>query len=358
MSRSSGRLRETIGSDTYFRVTGDRETMPYASGSELSSAYASARKGGYGFVASNVTETNILTGLVEGAERARSDLVVQVKRDSAAFAGRGDPQVGLEILGLTARKLGEAADVGVFLNVDHVPAEDREFLDACVESGIPSSVMVDASHEPFEENVERTRRAVELVDAHDAEMLVEAELGLIKGMEGGVETTEAYYTDPEEAVEFVDRTGCDLLAVSIGTEHGVSKGRDLELRPDIARAVGDALADHGLDTPLVVHGSSGLSDEQVRDLLGTGVCKLNKNTRYQYEFARTACDFYRENESAIVPPAGVDDDRQGFFADTDWSPDKATFTPTRVCGDIRERIADVMVEIAELSGSAGESRFC
>jgi fructose-bisphosphate aldolase class II len=331
--------------------------MPYASGPELSEAYARARRGGYGFVASNVTETNIMRGLIEGAERASSDLVVQVKRDSAAFAGRGNPETGLEILGRTVEALGRDADVGVFLNVDHVPADDRAFLEAAVESGIPSSLMIDASHDPFEENVERTREAVELVDAHDAAMLVEAELGVIKGMESGVETTEAYYTDPEEAVEFVDRTGCDLLAISIGTEHGVSKGRDLELRPGVARAVGDALADHGLDVPLVVHGASGLSDAQVRDLLSTGVCKLNKNTRYQYEFARTACDFYHEHESAIVPPAGVDDDRQGFFADAEWAPDKSVFRAHRVCTEISERIADVMVEVAELSGSAGESQF-
>jgi fructose-bisphosphate aldolase class II len=331
--------------------------MPYASGSELSDAYARARDRGYGFVASNVTEPNILTGLIDGTERAGSDLVLQVKRDSAAFAGRGDPATGLEMLGTTARALGRDADVGVFLNVDHVPADDRAFLEACVESRLPSSLMIDASHEPFEENVARTRETVELVAAHDAEMLVEAELGMIKGVEGGVETTDAYYTDPEEAVEFVDRTGCDLLAISIGTEHGVSKGRDLELRPDIARDVGDALADHGLDTPLVVHGSSGLSDDQVRELLSTGVCKLNKNTRYQYEFARTACDFYHDHESAIRPPAGVADDRQGFFADSDWSPDKTTFTPFRVCEEIREGIADVMVEVAELAGSAGESQF-
>lgn len=331
--------------------------MTYSRGSDLSTVYDRARTNGYGFVASNITETNILTGLINGAERVDSDLVVQVKRDTAAFAGNGDPETGLDILATHVEKLGEDADVGVFLNIDHVPADDRSFLEACVASGVPSSLMVDASHEPFEENVSRTRDVVEMVRNRDQDMLVEAELGMIKGLEGGVETTEAYYTDPEQAVEFVDRTGVDLLAISIGTEHGVSKGRDLELRPDIARDVGQALVDHGLDTPLVVHGSSGLSDTQVRDLLSTGVCKLNKNTRYQYEFARTACEFYREYEASILPPEGVDDDRQGFFGDTEWSPNKRDFTPHRVCRDIQDRIADVMTEVATLSGSAGESLY-
>ncbi|ELZ96391.1 class II fructose-bisphosphate aldolase [Haloferax sulfurifontis] len=331
--------------------------MPYSRGSELSTVYERARTSGYGFVASNITETNILTGLVRGAERVDSDLVVQVKRDTAAFAGNGDPHTGLDILATHVEKLGEDADVGVFLNVDHVPADDRAFLESCVASGVPSSLMVDASHEPFEENVSRTRDVVETVRNREQDMLVEAELGMIKGIEGGVETTEAYYTDPEQAVEFVDRTGVDLLAISIGTEHGVSKGRDLELRPDIARDVGQALADHGLDTPLVVHGSSGLSDRQVQDLLSTGVCKLNKNTRYQYEFARTACEFYRDHESSILPPEGVDDDRQGFFGDAEWSPNKRDFTPHRVCREVQDRIADVMTEVAALSGSAGESLY-
>lgn len=331
--------------------------MPYARGSELSEVYERARTNGYGFVASNTTETNILTGLVNGAERAVSDLVVQVKRDTAAFVGNGCPEIGLEILGTHVQKLGQDADVGVFLNIDHAPTEDETFLKKCVTSGAPSSLMVDASHKPFEANVNRTREVVEMVERRDEDMLVEAELGMIKGTEGGIETTEAYYTDPEQAVEFVDRTGCDLLAISIGTEHGVSKGRDLELRPDIARNVGQALDDHGLDTPLVVHGSSGLSDDQVQQLLSTGVCKLNKNTRYQYEFARTACDFYRDHEESILPPAGVEDDRQGFFGGTEWSPNKDDFTPHRVCSEVQQRIAHVMTEVASLSGSAGESLY-
>lgn len=331
--------------------------MPYHQGDELARVYDRATEGGYGFVASNLTETNILVGLIEGFARADSDAVLQVKRDTAEFLGNGDAVVGLDIAGAYVRALAETSDVGVFLNVDHVRPEQSRFLDAAVESGVPSSVMVDASDRPFEENVAETRRVVEAVEANGGDTLVEAELGTIKGVEGGVETEEAFYTDPEEAVEFVDRTGCDLLAVSVGTEHGVSKGADLELRPGLARDINDALADHGLDARLVVHGSSGLAVEQIRDLLETGVCKLNTNTRYQYEFARTAADFYRAHESSIVPPAGVADDRAGFFADADWSPVKADFNPQVVAGRVRERIAEVAVEMAEMSRSAGETVY-
>lgn len=331
--------------------------MPYFRGSELNRVYDAAKDGGYGFVASNTTHPDIMVGQVNGAAAVNSDAVLQLKHDTATYVGNGDPVTGLHVMGEYARRLGEDSDVGVFLNMDHVDPANEEFLQAAIASGLPSSIMVDASDEPFEENIAQTKAVVDEIEAQGQDMLVEAELGKIKGTESGVTTTEAYYTDPEDAVEFVDRTGCDLLAISIGTEHGVSKGKDLKLRPDIARDVNEALLDHGLDIPLVVHGSSGLSPQQVEDLLQTGVCKLNKNTRYQYEYARTALEFYDDNRDSIVPPEGVADDRKTFFSDAEWSPDKSDFNPQVVGREVRGRIADVMQEVSELAGSAGESLY-
>ena len=144
--------------------------------------------------------------------------------------------------------------------------------------------MVDASDHPFEENIEHTREAVEAVRDGPEEMLVEGELGRVAGKESGVETSpdEAFYTDPDDAVQFVEQTGVDLLAVSVGTQHGVASGRELDVRPDVADEVNTALHEAGHDVPLVVHGSSGVTDEQVTEFLEAGVCKFNKNTRYQY----------------------------------------------------------------------------
>ncbi|MEF8841067.1 MAG: class II fructose-bisphosphate aldolase [Haloarculaceae archaeon] len=331
--------------------------MTFGRGPALRETYDRARAEGYGFFASNVTTPEILVGLVRGAERTDSDVVLQLKRDTAEHVGAGDPGAGIAVVGEYLRTIGESADVGVFLNVDHVRPDDTAFLETCLDVGIPASVMIDASHEPFEENVRITREVRERLDAREDEVLLEAELGTIEGEEGGVRTEEAFYTDPEEAVEFVDRSGCDLLAVSIGTEHGVSAGRDLDLRPELAAEIDRALRDHGLDAPLVVHGASGLEDDQIRHLLETGVCKFNKNTRYQYEYARTAHDFYAEHSDAIVPPEGVEDDRDGFFADLEWSPRKAEFGPPVVIGEIRERIAEVMADLTRLTGSAGESPY-
>jgi len=329
--------------------------MTFHRGGRLRSVYDRARAEEFGFFASNLTTPEILVGLLRGAERTGSDLVVQLKRDTAEHVGDGDPAAGVSIIGEYLRSIGGNADVGVFCNVDHLRPDEREFLDVCLEAGIPASVMIDASDRSFEENVRITSEVRERVDRADGDVLLEAELGTIEGVEGGVETTEAFYTDPEEAVEFVERTGCDLLAVSIGTEHGVSAGRDLDLRPGLAADIDRALREHGFDVPLVVHGASGLEDDQIRELLSTGVCKFNKNTRYQYEYARTAHDYYAAHRDAIIPPEGVIDDREGFFADAEWEPRKAVFTPPAVIEEIRERLADVMADLTRLTGSAGRS---
>ena len=120
-------------------------------------------------------------------------------------------------------------------------------------------------------------------------------------------------------------------------------------------AIDDALVEAGEETFLVVHGASGLADERIEALLDAGVCKFNKNTRYQYEFARTAADFYHDHADAIRPPEGVPDDWSNFFAESDWAPEKTSFHPHVVSNAARDRIATVMSELCELTGNAGES---
>ncbi|MFC6825534.1 class II fructose-bisphosphate aldolase [Halopelagius fulvigenes] len=327
--------------------------MPFYGGDELAKVYDEALNEGFGLVASNVAEPNVMMGLMEGADRADSDLLLQMSGGACTFAGDGDPVAGLKAMGNYIEVMADRYDIGVFLNMDH--QTDLEFIETQMELDVPSSIMIDASHEPFEENVERSRRVVEMAEEEGADVLVEAELGQIKGVEDEIESEEAFYTDPEQAVEFVDRTGCDLLAISVGTQHGVAKGKDLELRPDLAADIREALRDHGLDTPLVLHGSSGVQPDQLRQMLQHGICKVNKDTRYQYEYTRTAYDLYRESPGAIVPPEGVEDDRDTFFNDTEWSPNKDVFDPRVVGRDIRARIADVHANLAEVAGSAGRS---
>lgn len=328
--------------------------MTFYGGSELSAVYSEALESDFGLVASNIAEPNVMIGLIEGAAQVDSDLLLQLSNGACTFAGNGDPITGLRVMGTYIESIAAQYDIGVFLNMDH--QTELNTIRQQVNLDIPSSIMIDASHDPFEKNVRRSRQVVEMVDDADADILVEAELGKIKGAEDEIVSENAFYTDPEQAVEFVDRTGCDLLAVSVGTQHGVAKGKNLELRPELTSDIRMALRDHGLDTPLVLHGSSGVQADQLQDMLKRGVCKVNKDTRYQYEYTRTVFDLYRSHADELMPPDNIGN-RDTFFNDVEWAPNKDYFDP-RVAGrKIRDRITDVHSDLATIAGSAGRSRY-
>jgi fructose-bisphosphate aldolase class II len=169
--------------------------VPFHNGAELATVYDDALDESFGLIASNVAEPNTVIGLIEGASRVDSDLLLQLSNGACTFAGNGDPIAGLRAMGTYIDLIAEAYDIGVFLNMDH--QTDLDTVSRQVELGIPSSIMIDASHEPFEENVAMSREVVETVAEADADMLVEAELGRIKGTEDEIVAEEAFYTDPE-----------------------------------------------------------------------------------------------------------------------------------------------------------------
>lgn len=327
--------------------------MPFCGGQQLIAAYRSAQRGGYALMANNVAEPNVFLGLVKAYADARSDLLVQVSPGAAKFAGGGDKRAGLRLLSSMVREVGDTVPISIFLNLDHFTAGEMGLIEEAVERQLASSIMIDASQEPFEENV-RVCREVTLL-AEGTGTLIEAELGKIKGVEDEVVSDEALYTDPDEAVEFIERTGADLLAISVGTQHGVSKGRRLDLRVDLAEAIRDRLAAHGHAHPLVLHGSSGLLPDQVRRMIQGGVCKLNKDTHYQYVYGRAACEFYRDHRDAILPPEGVEDDVLNLFSESDWSPDKQWFDPRAVGRFIQKRVAEMATELIDQAGSGGKT---
>lgn len=330
--------------------------MPFLTGTELEKVYGEAKKSGYGFIASNIAEPNILIGLLRAAQEKNSDLVLQLSNSASKFAGDGDPIRGLRAMSNYIDELAANYDFGVFLNMDHLKESNMELIKAAVDEKLASSIMIDASKESFDDNVRITREVVDY--AEGSGILIEGELGKIKGVEDEeTASAEAFYTDPEEAVEYVKRTGIDLLAVSVGTQHGVSKGKDIELRVDLVEEISETLAEEGYDIPLVLHGSSGLVEEQLVQVLDYGVCKLNKDTRYQYEYARAALDFYLEHKDSVLPPEGVKDEGEGFFSDTDWSPVKSDFDPRVVSRKIRERIKKTAENLFEQAGSVNKSLY-
>lgn len=327
--------------------------VAFAGGEKLREAYRRAEAGGYAFMANNIAEANVLTGLLAAYIEAKSDLLVQISPGAATFAGAGDKRTGLRVLAGLVRTLAEGCPISVFVNLDHFTAGEADLIEEAISDRLVSSIMIDASSETFDENVRISRGIVE--KARGTGILIEAELGKIKGVEDEIASDEAFYTDPDEAVEFIRATGADLLAISIGTQHGVSKGRDIELRIDLATQILAKLLAAGLEVPLVLHGSSGLLPQQVEEVIRQGIRKLNKDTHYQYVYGRAACDFFVAKSAKIVPPDGVEDDILNLFPGGDWSPDKKAFDPRAVGRVVQEAIKGIALALLEQAGSGGHA---
>ncbi len=327
--------------------------MAFAGGQSLREAYRNAEKHGFAFMANNIAEPNILLALLNTYADAGSDLVVQISPGAAKYMGGGDKRVGLRTLCRMVHELAEAFPIKVFINLDHFTQNEMDLIKMAIDDRLVSSIMIDASKESFDENVRISREVVQM--ASGSGVLIEAELGKIKGVEDEIRSDEAFYTDPEEAVEFIRATGADLLAISIGTQHGVSKGKDIQLRTDIAGAIRDRFATEGMEVPLVLHGSSGLLEDQVKDVIRFGVRKLNKDTHYQYGYGRAACRFYLEHQSEILPPEGVEDDVINLFSGSEWSPNKKSFDPRAVGKTVQDGVSEIARALLDQGGSGGHA---
>ena len=256
--------------------------MPLVTSKEM---FQKAYAGGYAIGAFNVNNMEIVQAITEAAAETNAPLILQASAGARKYAKP-----------VYLRKLVEAAveDTGlpIVMHLDHGP--DFETCKDCVDWGF-TSVMIDASSKPFEENIEITRKVVEY--AHDHGVVVEAELGALAGIEDDVQVSEeeSHYTRPEEVEEFVSRTGCDSLAIAIGTSHGAYKfkpGTDPKLRFDILEEVSKRLPGF----PIVLHGASsvpqkyveiinahggkmpgaiGVPEDQLRQAARMAVCKIN-----------------------------------------------------------------------------------
>lgn len=331
--------------------------MPFLGGAELARVYAQAKRERYALLANNFAETNVLLGVLAAHAMKKSDVLLQISQGAAKFAGSGNSLAGLRALVAYVRALATDLPMGVFINLDHVtPDAIDSFIVPALKENLCSSVMIDASARPFEENVAITKKVVELARPYG--VLVEGELGRIKGVEEGIVSDEAFYTDPDEAVEYVERTGVDLLAISVGTQHGVSAGKELKLRVDLAQRIDGRLRAAGLERPLVLHGASGLTAEQVRALVAAGICKVNKDTTYQYVYAHTAATFYLAQRADVLPPDGVLFDPITFEAQgAKWSPNKKIFDPRVLGKEIQTAVRRVAEEMIDQVGSGGRSLY-
>ena len=268
--------------------------MPLVTTKEM---FKKAYDGGYAVGAFNVNNMEIVQGITEAAKDLNAPLILQVSKGARAYANH-----------TYLMKLVEAAVIEtglpIALHLDH--GDSFELCKSCIDGGF-TSVMIDASSKSFEDNIALTRQVVEY--AHDHGVVVEAELGTLAGVEDEVNVSEedSSYTRPDDVQEFVERTGCDSLAIAIGTSHGAYKfkpGTDPKLRLDILEEVGKRLPDF----PIVLHGSSsvpqefvkiinenggkmpgaiGIPEEELRKAAKMAVCKINIDS--DLRLAMTAC---------------------------------------------------------------------
>lgn len=273
-----------------------------------------ARAGGWAVGAFNCNNLEIVQAIVRAAEAEAAPVVIQASQGALRYAG-------LHYIAALALEAARSARVPVAVHLDHGTSFAQ--VVRCVRAGF-SSVMIDGSHLPLAENIALTRRVVEL--ARPVDVSVEAELGRIGGTEDNitVDEREAFFTDPDEAVDFVAATGVDALAVAVGTAHGLYRGTprlDFDRLERIRARV---------DVPLVLHGSSGVPADAIREAVTRGVAKVNIDTDIRQAFTG------RVREVLSAAPEEID--------------------PRKVLGPARETAVEVIREKIRLFGASGRAK--
>ena len=283
--------------------------MPLVTSTEM---FKKAYNGGYAIGAFNVNNMEIVQGITEACAEEKAPVILQVSKGARAYANH------TYLVKLVEAAVIECPDIPIVLHLDHGP--DFETCKACIDGGF-TSVMIDASSKPFAENIEITKKVVEYAHAHG--VVVEAELGTLAGIEDEVKVQEgcASYTRPEEVEEFVSKTGCDSLAIAIGTSHGAYKfkpGTKPQLRFDVLHECEKRLPGF----PIVLHGSSsgpqdyvqminenggampgaiGVPEEQLREAARSAVCKINIDSDLRLAMTGTVRKFFNEHPDKFDP---------------------------------------------------------
>ncbi len=283
--------------------------MPLVTTTEM---FKKAYEGGYAIGAFNVNNMEIVQGITEACAEENAPVILQVSKGARAYANHN-----------YLVKLVEAAticypELPIALHLDHGP--DFETCKSCIDGGF-TSVMIDASSKPFEENIEITKKVVEY--AHEHGVVVEAELGTLAGVEDDVKVSaeDSSYTHPEQVEEFVSRTGCDSLAIAIGTSHGAYKfkpGTKPQLRFDVLHECEKRIPGF----PIVLHGSSsvpqeyvemvntyggampgaiGVPEDQLREAARSAVCKINIDSDLRLAMTGTIRKFFAEHPDKFDP---------------------------------------------------------
>lgn len=280
--------------------------MPLVTSKEM---FKKAYEGGYAIGAFNVNNMEIVQGITEAAKEVNAPLILQVSAGARKYANH-----------TYLMKLIEAAIIEtglpICVHLDH--GDSFEICKSCIDGGF-TSVMIDGSHHPFEENIKLTKQVVDY--AHEKGVVVEGELGRLAGIEDAVNVSEkdAAFTDPDQVEEFVKRTGVDSLAIAIGTSHGAYKFKsEPKLRFDILEEIQKRLPGY----PIVLHGASsvipefvdminkyggnmpgamGVPEDMLRKAASMAVCKINIDSDLRLAMTGTIRKYFAENPSHFDP---------------------------------------------------------
>ena len=215
-----------------------------------------ANEGGYSIPAFNFCNMEQLQAILEACVETDSDVILQIPASARKYIGK--ELLPLMIKGAIEEIRAKGSKISVALNLDH--GKEVDMIKECLDYGF-SSVMIDASKYEFEKNVEITKSVVELAKEYDAS--VEGEIGIISGVEDEHSSDDSHFTRPKEAIEFIEKTGVDSLAIAIGTAHGAHKfkpGEDPKLRLDILEEIKEKIGSY----PIVLHGSSSVPQEYIK----------------------------------------------------------------------------------------------
>ena len=293
--------------------------MPLVTTTEM---FKKAYDGGYAIGAFNVNNMEIVQGITEAAKEEKAPLILQVSKGARAYANH------TYLVKLVEAAVIECPEIPIALHLDHGP--DFETCKSCIDGGF-TSVMIDASSKPFAENIEITKKVVEY--AHDHGVVVEAELGTLAGVEDEVKVKaeDSSYTRPEEVEEFVSKTGCDSLAIAIGTSHGAYKftpdqctrnEQGILVPPPLRFDVLEEVSKRLPGFPIVLHGSSsvpqnfvkminenggkmpdaiGIPEDELRHAAELSVCKINIDSDLRLAMTATIREHFVQHPGDFDP---------------------------------------------------------
>ncbi len=301
-----------------------------------------AYRNGYAVGAFNVNNMEITQGIIAAIAEEKAPLILQISRGAREYASISYLRAIINVA------VEENPDIPIAVNLDH--GDTFEICKQCVEDGF-TSVMIDGSHHPFEENIRLTKQVVDY--AHEHDVVVEAELGQLGGIEEdvvGVDDVAAHLTDPDQAVEFIERTGVDSLAVAIGTSHGAYKFKS---EPKLAFHVIEAIQKRVPGFPLVMHGSSSVLKE-FKDLINKYGGKMPDAMGVPEEAVSKAakmaiCKVNIDTDLRMALTAKI---RQVF------AEKPAEFDPRKYLGPGREAIRQMVKHKLHVLGCAGKAAEC